>query len=155
MIRTEAEYQEALRRITQDQATAAAQQAALETAGLNSEQVARAMEPIRSFHAQLAEEVAWYERVRRRDFPTLTRLTDLGRMLIALRISRGMTQRQLAERLGVSEAAVSRDERNEYHGISLERAQKILDRLGESVSIQVAHRSPLSELQPEDELSAA
>ena len=51
-------------------------------------------------------------------------------LLIALRIARGISQRQLAERLGVHESQVSRDERNEYHGITLDRAARVLDALG-------------------------
>jgi transcriptional regulator with XRE-family HTH domain len=51
-------------------------------------------------------------------------------MLIALRIALGLTQRQLAERLGVHESQVSRDERNEYHGVTVERASRLLDALG-------------------------
>jgi len=43
----------------------------------------------------------------------------------------------LAERLGVSAAQVSRDERNEYHGITVERAQLILDRLGEKLTTRL------------------
>jgi DNA-binding XRE family transcriptional regulator len=95
------------------------------------------MEPLLSFQAQLAEEVDWYERVRRRDFPALSRLTQIGRLLIALRIANGVTQRELAERLGVNESVVSRDERNEYHGITVERAQRILDALNETVTARV------------------
>jgi len=34
------------------------------------------MAPLLSFQAQLAEEVDWYERVRRREFPVITRLTQ-------------------------------------------------------------------------------
>jgi len=41
-----------------------------------------------------------------------------------------MTQRELARRLDADETAVSRDERNEYHGITVERAKKVLDALG-------------------------
>ena len=41
-----------------------------------------------------------------------------------------MTQRQLAERLQVNETMVSRDERNEYHGITVDRANRVLDALG-------------------------
>jgi hypothetical protein len=36
--------------------------------------------------------------------------------------------RELARRLGVHETQVSRDERNEYFGITLERAAKILEK---------------------------
>ncbi len=40
-----------------------------------------------------------------------------------------MLQRELARRLDVHESQVSRGERNEYFGITLERAVKILDAL--------------------------
>lgn len=137
MIRTESEYQEARKRIDHDQETAKVQRQSLESAGLTEAQLDRAMAPIYSFQAQLEEEVRWYERIRRRDFPSICRLSELGRLLIALRISNGLTQRELASRLGVPEASVSRDERNEYHNITLDRAQRILDALGERVVIDV------------------
>jgi len=142
MIRSEAEYQEALRRLEQDRTVATAQRDALVATGLTGEEVERAMEPLRSFQAQLEEEVGWYEDVRRRNFPAIRRLTQIGRLLIALRIANGLTQRELAERLGVSEAVVSRDERNEYHGITVERAQRILDAMGASVVTQVEEVAP-------------
>ena len=50
-------------------------------------------------------------------------------MLISTRIAQGMSQRELARRLEVHESQVPRDERNEYYGITLERAVKILDAL--------------------------
>lgn len=49
--------------------------------------------------------------------------------MIAARITQGISQRELAKRLNVHESQVSRDERNEYFGITLERAVKILDAL--------------------------
>ena len=51
---------------------------------------------------------------------------DIGQWLIGVRISQGLSQKQLAERLNASEQQVSRDERNEYHGITVDRAQQIL-----------------------------
>ena len=137
MIRNETEYQEALRRLDQDREVAARQRAALEAEGLRPEELERAMAPLLSFQAQLTEEVDWYERVRRREFPAITRLTQIGRLLIALRIAHGLTQRELAERLGISESLVSRDERHEYHGITVERAQRILDALHETLTTRV------------------
>lgn len=152
MIRNEAEYQEALRRLEQDRHVAAKQREALIKAGLTQEEVERGMEPLLSFQAQLAEEVEWYENVRRRNFPVIRRLTDVGRLLIALRIANGISQRELADRLGVSESVVSRDERNEYHGITVERAQRILDALGQGVVVQVDDASRFEE---EQELAVA
>jgi transcriptional regulator with XRE-family HTH domain len=49
--------------------------------------------------------------------------------LISLRIAQNISQRELAKRLDVHESQISRDERNEYFGITLERAVKILDAL--------------------------
>lgn len=147
MIRNEPEYQEALRRLEQDRYVAAKQREALGSAGLREEEVERGMEPLLSFQAQLAEEIEWYENVRRRNFPVIHRLTDVGRLLVALRIANGMSQRELADRLGVSESVVSRDERNEYHGITVERAQRILDALRQGITVQVDDASSLDDEQ--------
>ncbi|HXI19088.1 MAG TPA: helix-turn-helix transcriptional regulator [Chloroflexota bacterium] len=156
MIRNEAEYQEAHRRVVEDRKVAAAQRDALAAAGLLPEEVARAMEPVLSFHAQLEEEIAWYENVRRHNFPVIDRLTQVGRILIAVRIAKGLSQRELAARLRVSESVVSRDERNEYHGITLERAQRILDALNAKVVGRVEVTPvPTPELSKERELVAA
>jgi transcriptional regulator with XRE-family HTH domain len=58
-------------------------------------------------------------------------------MLIAVRIAQGVSQRELATRLDVHESQVSRDERNEYFGITLERAARVLDALGARLRSQV------------------
>jgi DNA-directed RNA polymerase specialized sigma subunit len=137
MIRSDAEYREARRRLEQDRDVAEKQRAALVAAGLSSEEVERAMQPLLSFQAQLEEEIAWYDAVRQGHFPTIRNLTQIGRLLVALRIAQGVTQRELASRLGVSESVVSRDERNEYHGVTLERAQKVIEALGVPVTTRV------------------
>ena len=59
---------------------------------------------------------------------------------------------QLAERLGVNEAQVSKDESNDYHGISVERAQRIIDALEGSVTVAVSTERPS---EPELELVKA
>ncbi len=137
MIRNETDYQEAIRRLEEDREVAKRQREVLEAQGYSAEQVERGMEPLLSFHQQFAEEVAWYEAVRRGNIPVIRRLTDIGRLLIASRIAIGLTQRQLADRLNVSEGVVSRDERNEYHGITVERAQRILGCLGVTIAISI------------------
>jgi ribosome-binding protein aMBF1 (putative translation factor) len=48
-----------------------------------------------------------------------------------------MSQRELAAKLEVHESQVSRDERNEYHGITVERVIKILDALGVKLQTSV------------------
>jgi hypothetical protein len=59
----------------------------------------------------------------------LDNLRGLDHLLITSRIAQGLTHRELARRLGVHETEVSRGERNEYFGITLERAAEILDAL--------------------------
>jgi DNA-binding XRE family transcriptional regulator len=93
--------------------------------------------PFQSFHEQLGEEIASYERLRRGEFDEVLNFEGMGRLLIALRIYQGLTQRELAERLGVHESQVSRDERHEYHGVTLERAARVLDALGVEIRTTV------------------
>ena len=127
MIRNEAEYVEAVARLREEEARLADQRAQLAAQGHSAEGVERALDPFRSFHLQLCEEVEYYERLRRGEVGALENLHGLGQMLVGLRIARGLTQRQLAERLGVHESQVSRDERNEYHAVTVDRASRILD----------------------------
>ena len=140
MIRNEREYREALSRLKRDGEVITNQRQALVESGLSEEEVDRGLGPLLSFQAQLEEEVEWYERARRREFKVSHDMRDIGYMLIALRIANGLTQKELAEKLGVSEAMVSRDERNEYHGITVERAQRILDAMGETLRFEVDSR---------------
>jgi len=137
MIRSETEYQEAMKRLTDEDARLKAQRSELKKLDLSQAEIKRAMDPLQSFHEQLKEEVESYERLRRGEFEEVTNFEGMGRLLIALRISQGLSQRELAERIGVHESTVSRDERNEYHGITLERTAKVLAALGVTVSTSV------------------
>ena len=130
MIRNESEYQEATLRLQEERARLTEHEARLKKEGLKGDSLKRALDPFRSFHLQLQEEVESYERLRRGEFEELLNLHGLGRTLVGLRIALGISQRELAERLEIHESQVSRDERNEYHGISVDRASRILDALG-------------------------
>jgi len=137
MIRSEQEYQKALERLEKDQSVMAEQRKQLRALELGADEVARAMQPLESFHEQLREEVEVYERMKRGDLGALQNLTSIGRWLIGVRIAKGLTQQELAERLAVAPSQVSRDESNEYHGISVERAQRILEALGVRFEVQL------------------
>ena len=129
MIRTETEYQKARSAVMQQKARLEDHRARLQDSGLKGSALKKAMQPLETFAIQLEEEVQSYERLKQGDVGELENLQGLGRALIGIRIARGLTQRELAERLGVNESTVSRDERNEYHGITVERAARILDAL--------------------------
>lgn len=141
MIRNEVEYQEAVKRLKDERARYDSHEQELVRMGLKADEVKRAMDPLRSFNLQLEEEVQAYERLKRGDLGELENLHGLGRTLVALRIALGLTQRQLAERLDVNESQVSRDERNEYQGITVDRASRILDALG--VTLKSAFQTPV------------
>ena len=137
MIRNESEYREAVQRVTQEKDRLDEHRKHLKEAGLTADQVSKALEPVRAFHLQLVEEVAAYERLRRGEFEEIHNFQGFGQLLVALRVSLGITQRELAKRLGVDETQISRDERNEYHNIGVDRAEKILQALGVTVKTVV------------------
>lgn len=137
MIRTETEYQRTLKRLDDDRVYLKELKKSLGSEGLSSEEADRAMQPALSFHAQLKEEVETFERMKRGDLDTLYNLSGIGRWLIGVRIAKGWSQKQLAGHLGVSEAQVSRDESNEYHNVTVERAQRILEVMDLSFRMEV------------------
>lgn len=151
MIRNENEYQEAVRRLRDEQQRLAEHRGRLEEMGLADDEVKRALDPLRSFHEQLSEEVESYERLKRGELGEIRNLHGLGTALVALRIALGLTQRELAERLDVHESQVSRDERNEYHAITVNRASRILDALG--VDLRSAFNEPVAVVRKSDQPS--
>jgi len=87
---------------------------------------------VEELRAQLSE----YERLRdgRVRSRMLRSLRDLPRALIEARIARRMTQKGLADRLGVAEQQVQRWEATGYSGVSVERLQDVADALGLEIS---------------------
>ena len=137
MIRNETEYQEASERLAQERQRLVEHKARLQTTGLAEDEIKRVIDPFESFHLQLKEEVESYEKLKRGEFDELDNLRGLGHLLISIRIAQGLSQRDLAKKLKVHESQVSRDERNEYFGITLERAIRLLDALNVKLRTQV------------------
>ena len=142
MIRNDSEHRKAVERIKAERERIDEMGAQLIKDGLSNDEVKRAIDPVQSFHLQLVEEVEAYERLKRGEFGELENFSGLGQLLTAFRIYRGLSQRALAEKLGIHESQVSRDERNEYHGITVGRAEKILQVLGVKVSSRVEFIEP-------------
>jgi ribosome-binding protein aMBF1 (putative translation factor) len=133
MIRTNAEYAQAFEQLSGFHARLEEKVNGLKDIGLTEEQIAKVTEPEVAFYDQISDEVESYDRLRRGDEAELERyseFSDLGKLLIALRIFRGMSQSDLAKGLDVDPSQVSRDERNEYHGVTLQRVFRLLDILG-------------------------
>jgi DNA-directed RNA polymerase specialized sigma subunit len=130
MIRNETDYRGTVRRIRETEEQLAVEEQRLAKAGRTKTEIKRLLDDVRTVLAGLVEEKDMYERLRRGDYSDLARLDGIEQVLVALRIGQGLTQRELAEKLGVDESQVSRDERNEYHGITVERATRILHAMG-------------------------
>lgn len=92
-------------------------------------------EALRSQADELREEVAAYERLQRGASKVLelTSLAQLPSAIIQARIAAGLTQRELAERLGMKEQQLQRYEATEYAGASLGRVRSIMDALNMKV----------------------
>jgi DNA-binding XRE family transcriptional regulator len=151
-VKTPHEYERTQHLLEQGRVFGERQRASLQAAGLSPEHVKLAMAPLLSMQDQMQGELDWYDNARKGAIRPLPTLARIGLSLIALRLAKGLTQRQLAERLGVNEAQVSKDEKNEYHGISVERAQRIIDALGGSITVAISADEPRS---PELELAKA
>jgi ribosome-binding protein aMBF1 (putative translation factor) len=144
MIRTETEYQNSRKRIEQTEQVLRQQQKKLAAEGLRPEQIKRALDPSRILLEQIKDEVESYEQLKKGRFDELRNLHGVGEMLVGVRIAMGLSQRELAEKLGVHESQVSRDERNEYFGITIERAARILDALGVEATTRVKKLNALA-----------
>lgn len=137
MIKTEKEYLESKKRLEKEFEAIEKQQLKMKKVGMTKEQIQLAIDPLSSFALQLKEEVEEYEKLKRGDFDILENFSGLGRYLVAFRIFKGIKQKDLAQKLGVTEAQVSRDERNEYHGASIEKVQRVLEALDVTLKSEV------------------
>ncbi len=80
----------------------------------------------------LEAELREYENLQQQPRGTMeiSSLEELPGALIKARIAAGLTQRQLAEKLGLKEQQVQRYEASDYFGANLARIQSVMDALG-------------------------
>ena len=81
---------------------------------------------------QLEDEVLEYDRLTSGDLtlPQVERLDEIAPFVARLRIAKGVSQTELARRLGVSKQVISRYEENDYQTVAISRLQEILDAIG-------------------------
>ena len=139
MIRNDSEYRRVLQQIEEGRAHYHAQKAAFQEQGVPADSAELVLQATDTFILGLQQDAQIYERAKRGELTPLHDLSHIGRWLISARIAKGLSQKELADRLNVSEAQISRDERNEYSRISVERAQMILDTMG--VKFQIIEQS--------------
>lgn len=94
---------------------------------------AKAMhEGLQSQLMDLETEVLEYEQLQLGNITALeaNSILAIGEALIKARIVRNFTQKDLANRLGLAEQQVQRNEATAYRGVSAERLQEVADALG-------------------------
>lgn len=62
---------------------------------------------------------------------------EIAMQIIKARIDAGLTQKQLAERLGTTQSVIARIESFDYGRINLQTLQKIADALGMRLQVQL------------------
>ena len=86
--------------------------------------------------ADLEAELREYEAVREGEFPleALRVVADLPELLIKARIAQGLTQRELADRLGLKEQQIQRYEATDYAAAKWSRIRKVASAFGIDLS---------------------
>jgi DNA-binding Xre family transcriptional regulator len=81
---------------------------------------------------QLEEELREYAELKGGELvlPHIKRLDDIAPFIVKIRIAKGVSQTELARRLGVSKQVISRYEESEYQTVAIARLQEILDAIG-------------------------
>ncbi len=136
MIRSDADYRDAVARIEAEKQGIADRESFLKGQGFGPEEVERGLSALRAMHQGLVDDVAEYVQIRQRNLTSFDHLACIGRLLVAARLASGLTSRELASKLGTSESQVADDEHNEYNSVTVDRACRILDALGVEVRLQ-------------------
>ena len=86
---------------------------------------------VRSQLADLEKELAEYEALKKGEFPMdgLNVVAGLPDVLIKARIAQGLTQKELAERMGLKEQQIQKYEASDYASASFARIREVADAL--------------------------
>jgi DNA-directed RNA polymerase specialized sigma subunit len=153
MIRTEQEYKKLKAKVEAQEQLLQEQRKKLEEQGFTEQMIQIAIGFAENFHSNDKREVEEYERIMRGEFdPYTCKLGEIGKHLIKLRLWRGLTQSELANRMGVSNSQVSRDERFEYSGASMERIQQVLKAL--DIELMLASPSLVEAAKAQEEYAS-
>jgi HTH-type transcriptional regulator / antitoxin HigA len=81
---------------------------------------------------QLEDELRDFDRLKSGELtlPPVERLDQIAPFIVRIRIAKGVSQTELANRLGVSKQVISRYEESDYQTVAISRLQEILDVIG-------------------------
>jgi HTH-type transcriptional regulator/antitoxin HigA len=89
---------------------------------------------------QLEEELCEYDKLKSGELklPKVHRLDEIAPFVVKLRIAKGISQTELANRLGVSKQVISRYEESDYQSVGIARLQEILDAIGVKTAVSLS-----------------
>jgi HTH-type transcriptional regulator / antitoxin HipB len=105
--------------------------------GLQPEMRELQLDALRGTLGDLDAELAEYDALHNATLIEATGIEQLPMALIRARIACGLTQRQLAERIGLQEQAIQRYEATDYSAVSFSRLVEIAEALGLTVHYDV------------------
>lgn len=81
---------------------------------------------------QLEDELHEYDELKsgKLALPHIERLDQIAPFIAKIRIAKGVSQTELARRLGLSKQVISRYEESDYQTVAVGRLQEILDAVG-------------------------
>jgi HTH-type transcriptional regulator/antitoxin HigA len=81
---------------------------------------------------QLEDELHEYDDLKAGELalPNVERLDQIAPFIAKIRIAKGVSQTELARRLGISKQVISRYEETDYQTVAIARLQEILDAIG-------------------------
>jgi len=110
------------------------------------------MQEERKLKGQQSYDEYWAEQMAnpefRRVYEEEAAKKELWLQLVEARMSAGLTQQELAKRLGVSQAQVARIEKRGYDAYTLNTLRRYIDALGEGFQLEVKVRQPEPAIQP-------
>lgn len=96
-----------------------------------------ALGSVNSLIGQLEREIDEYETLKKGEFtlPQNISFVELLKCIAKVRISKGLSQQDLANLLGVTKQQINRYEEYDYQNVSLAKINEILDVLGLTISL--------------------
>ena len=81
---------------------------------------------------QLEDELREYDELKSGvlNLPQVEQLSQIAPFIARIRIAKGVSQAELARRLGVSKQVISRYEESDYQTVAIARLEEILDAIG-------------------------
>ena len=94
---------------------------------------------LRSQLDELRDEVDQYQRLRsgRRKPISIESFDQLPQALVQARIATGLSQKELADRLGLKEQQIQRYEATDYSSASLTRIKEVIEALGAKIAAEM------------------